>query len=178
MARIINYLVAVVKDQRHVLGRSAVFTAAVAIIAVTATAGGTGEGKKPEPQRGNGKCGKISGTMMTNIGAIDESHTLGIVTGDLTGGLSATIVELTPSYSVVTHNIVTEAGDSLRAQPARINLGLPNAAGQALAYGEVTFAGGTGKYADATGQFKVFGSVDLTLSHTVFRYSGEICAGK
>ena len=178
MTRIPNYLTTAVRDQRTGLGRGAVLAAAVVIVGVTVTAGGTGEAKKPDPERRDGKCGKISGTMMTNIGAIDETHTLGTVTGDLAGAVSATIVELTPSYAVVVHNFVTEAGDSLRARPARVDFGPPNAAGQVLASGEIIFAGGTGKYTGATGQAKAFGSGDLAAGQTVFRYSGELCAGK
>lgn len=41
-------------------------------------------------------CQPISGTVMTNLGVVDNSTTLGVVDGDLKGAVAATIKSVTP----------------------------------------------------------------------------------
>jgi hypothetical protein len=125
------------------------------------------------------ECTSVSGSAMTNF--ITEDTTLGTVTGDLKGAVSARILRITPGDNgklvfEVHHTFVTEAGDTLRTGVATAE-GTPIGEGvYHVAYKPQPIVGGTGRFADATGEIDYHGSADLTSGETIFRYLGQICA--
>ncbi len=66
--------------------------------------------------------------MMTNLAVIDQNTTLGISIGDLKGGLSATVLSVTPGPTSidfkVQHHLVTDAGETITFDPVHV-LGVP-----------------------------------------------------
>jgi len=116
-------------------------------------------------QKKHQNCQSAGGMLMTNLGAVDAATTMGPVTGDLKGAVGATILstEVVGSNLVfhVQHHWVTESGDTLSFDPATAT-STPVAPGL---YAIVTYpthlAGGTGKFAGATGDFTNIGEVDL-----------------
>jgi hypothetical protein len=127
-------------------------------------------------------CQAAGGMLMTNLGAIDASTTMGPVTGDLKGAVSGTIVssEVIGSNLVfhIQHHWVTESGDLLFFEQATAT-STPVAPGL---YAIITYpthlAGGTGKFAQVTGDFNSIGEVDLNSGQIVIRYSGQLCSPK
>jgi hypothetical protein len=127
----------------------------------------------------NAHCVEIGGTVMTNF--TSQTSTLGTVTGDLKGAVTATILSVTPGPGNATtfnvhHQWVTEAGEMLMFEPATavaVPTNVPGVFG--VTYDEVRIVGGTGKYDGSHGAVSVFGAVDLLHGRTVFRYQGEIC---
>jgi hypothetical protein len=120
--------------------------------------------------------------LMTNLGAIDASTTMGPVTGDLKGAVSGTIVsqEVIGNNLVlhVQHHWVTESGDLLFFDQATAT-STPVAPGlYAIITYPVHLAGGTGKFAQVTGDFNNIGEVDLNNGQIVLRYSGQLCFPK
>jgi len=131
-------------------------------------------------------CSPVGGTLMTNLGVISPEITLGTVTGDLKGAVSATILEITPhpdgaiSFNVQ-HHWVVEAGDTIFFDPVEV-LAVPVAPGvygatvqQAL---KIARKGGTGRFQGANGALAIFGAATLFADgggQTVFRYSGQVC---
>jgi hypothetical protein len=131
-------------------------------------------------------CSQVGGTLMTNLGVISPDITLGTVTGDLKGAVSATILEITPhpdgaiSFNVQ-HHWVVEAGDTIFFDPVEV-LAVPVAPG---VYGatvqqtlKIARKGGTGRFQGATGALAAFGAAVLFADgggETVFRYSGQVC---
>jgi hypothetical protein len=120
--------------------------------------------------------------LMTNLGAIDASTTMGPVTGDLKGSVSGTILstEVIGNNLVfhIQHHWVTESGDTLSFDPATAT-STPVAPGL---YAIITYpthlSGGTGKFAQMTGDFNSIGEVDLNSGQIVIRYSGQLCSPK
>ena len=124
-------------------------------------------------------CRPIGGTLMTNF--IDQNTTLGTVTGDLAGAVSAVVIE-PPTFPDdqtavfrVQHRWVTESGDMVRLALAEAvaRLTAPNVYG-IVSY-PVTITGGTGAFQHATGSITSIGAVDLNTGRTVFRYTGQLC---
>jgi hypothetical protein len=137
---------------------------------------------------------------MTNLGAIpgsvggDPGHvpstTLGRLTGDLSGGVAATILKVESSgnnlvFTIQVH-IVTDSGDFIFADPAHATVvEVPGAATPLFATVSYPFhiIGGTGKFAGATGDLNHFGEIsvpnfahgDLSGGTLILRYSGHIC---
>ena len=127
-------------------------------------------------------CQPVGGMLMTNLGAIDASTTMGPVTGDLKGAVSGTIVsqEVIGNNLVlhVQHHWVTESGDLLFFDQATATT-TPVASGlYAIITYPVHLAGGTGKFAQVTGDFTNIGEVDLNTGQIVLRYSGQLCSPK
>src|SRR6267378_2125749 len=123
-------------------------------------------------QSGNKKrqiCQGAGGMLMTNLGAVDASTTMGPVTGDLRGAVGATILstEVSGNNLVlhVQHHWVTESGDTLSFDTAAATAA-PVAPGlYAIVSYHVHMTGGTGKYAGVTGDFDNIGEVDLNNGH-------------
>jgi hypothetical protein len=126
------------------------------------------------------QCRPIGGTVMTNLGVVDENTTLGSATGDLKGAVSATIRSIvqnadgTVSFTVQ-HHFVTESGDTITVDLATAVTQPVSPTLFAILSYPVHITGGTGKYAKATGDLTNIGEVDLASGTTVFRYSGKVC---
>jgi hypothetical protein len=96
-------------------------------------------------------CLPISGTVMTNLGVVNASTTLGVVDGDLKGAVAATIL------TGVATATATQVAPGLSAiYPVHVT-------------------GGTGKFAGATSDFNNIGAGDFVTGRTIFRYSGQVC---
>jgi hypothetical protein len=127
-------------------------------------------------------CTPIGGTVMTNLGVVDQSTTLGVVDGDLKGAVAATILNVAPGSGgttifTVQHHFVTQAGDTILVDPATATTKevVPGSGLYAVLNYPVHINGGTGRFAGATGDFNNIGAADLNTGRTVFRYSGQVC---
>ena len=126
------------------------------------------------------RCSSVGGTMSTNLAVIDQSTTLGTSTGDLKGAVTAAILNVTqnPDGTVsftVQHHLVTESGDTILFSEATAVTMPLSASRFALLNYPVHMNGGTGRYANASGDLNSIGEVDLSIGQTVFRYSGKLC---
>jgi hypothetical protein len=144
---------------------------------------------------GETNCKEISGGIVTNVlnesGTVNGMNfvatTLGTATGDLKGALGVYFFSIagvgTPTVvAMVHHHWVTEAGDTILLHDATANaFQVGNLAG---VYGvgdgsyTVKVIGGTGRFADATGNLSLIGVLDITTGRVVLRYQGEICFGQ
>jgi hypothetical protein len=127
-------------------------------------------------------CQSAGGMLMTNLGAIDASTTMGPATGDLKGSVSATVLgtEVVGNNLVfhIQHHWVTESGDTLSFAPATATTTevAPNL--YAIITYPVHLSGGTGKFAQMTGDLNSIGEVDLNTGQIIIRYSGRLCSPK
>jgi len=127
-------------------------------------------------------CQPAGGMLMTNLGAIDASSTMGVVTGDLKGAVSATVLgtEVVGNNLVfhIQHHWVTESGDTLLFDPATATTtSVANGLYAVISY-PTHLSGGTGKFAQLTGDFTAIGEVDLNTGQIVLRYTGQLCSSK
>lgn len=136
------------------------------------------QGRPPESSH----CQPVGGTVMTNLGVVDQSTTLGIVDGDLKGAVAATILNVVPgpggtTVFTVQHHFVTQAGDTILVDQATATTKevVPGSGLFAVLNYPVHIKGGTGRFAGATGDFTNIGAADLGTGRTVFRYSGQVC---
>ena len=129
-------------------------------------------------------CKQIGGTVMTNLGVVDQSTTLGVVEGDLKGAVAATILSVAPGNGgtvlfSVQHHFVTQSGDTILVDPATATTKEVAPGLFAILNYPVHIKGGTGKFAGATGDFNNIGAAELNADgvtgRTVFRYSGQVC---
>jgi hypothetical protein len=130
-----------------------------------------------------GKCSKVGGLIMTNLGVIDANTTLGIATGDLRGGVSATILSITGPQNALTfivqHHWVTESGDTIFfAQVQAFALEVLASPDYGVTFQPLRITGGTGRFQGASGVLNVFGSADLGSGRTAFRYTGTVCVNE
>ena len=130
--------------------------------------------------QGGGKCSAVGGLIMTNLGVIDANTTLGIATGDLGGGVSATILSITGPQNALTfivqHHWVTESGDTIFfAQVQAFALEVLSTPVYGVTFQPQRITGGTGRFQGASGVLSVFGSADLGSGRTAFRYTGTVC---
>ena len=128
----------------------------------------------------NVSCTHVGGALTTNIGAIAGVTNLGPVFGDLAGSVAATILGQNPDGTFnVQHYWVTAAGDTLKLKVAVLTPTYPssNKAVVAVPWGNYRsdIAGGTGKYANATGYIDYFGIADFSQGTLVLRYRGKVC---
>lgn len=133
-------------------------------------------------------CVPVGGMLMTNFAVINEVTTLGTVTGDLRGAVSATILSVSlgangTTVFTVQHHFVTEAGDIVTAAPANATVASVGPGLLAVVSFPVQITGGTGKFARATGMINFIGEAnvpnlpDLAGGRLVLRYSGQVCFG-
>jgi hypothetical protein len=144
-----------------------------------------------QSQNAQPHCKTVSGTMSTNLGVVGPDDTLGItrlitlgtVTGDLKGAVSAVLVDASAASFVVRHHIVTEAGDAIRFKDVTVNAFPAGSGYLGLVSQPLNIDGGTGVYAGATGSLIAFGALSLLSAapgglvgaETVFRYRGTVC---
>ena len=125
-------------------------------------------------------CQAIGGMLMTNLGAIDASTTMGPVTGDLKGSVSGTVVgtEVVGDNLVfhIQHHWVTESGDTLSFDQATATTRAVASGLYAIISYPVHLSGGSGKFSGVTGDLNNIGEVDLNSGQIVLRYSGQICS--
>jgi hypothetical protein len=138
-------------------------------------AAGTAKQKK-------GKCISVGGSISTNL--ITEDTTLGTVTGDLRGAVSATLLELKPGEGgnligrIQHRGWVTESGDTFRLAEALIDF---TPVSEGVLYGNyrpITVVSGTGRFENATGTILASGVLDTNRREIVLRYRGEVCGDK
>lgn len=142
----------------------------------------TSTAAQPQSEQAEPHCTPVGGSVMTNLGVVDQSTTLGIVDGDLKGAVAATILNVTPGSGgttifTVQHHFVTQAGDTILVDQATATTKevVPGSGLYAILNYPVRIKGGTGKFAGATGDFNNIGAADLNTGRTVFRYSGQVC---
>jgi hypothetical protein len=164
------------KGRRQVMGnatRNAVGAVVItlALLSVAHTAGAA---------EGNAHCSTVGGLIMTNFGVIDANTTLGSATGDLRGGVSATILSITGTQSApifnVQHHWVTESGDTIFfGQVKASGIQVLDTAIYGVTFEPLRITGGTGRFQGAAGVLNTFGSADLGTGRTAFRYTGNVC---
>jgi len=146
------------------------------LVAVTFLIAGAAAQKSNKHQH----CQPVGGMLMTNLGAIDGSTTMGPVTGDLKGSVSGTVVgtEVVGDNLVfhIQHHWVTESGDTLSFdQATATTTGVASGLYAIITY-PVHLSGGTGKFSGVTGDLNNIGEVDLNNGQIVLRYSGQLCS--
>jgi hypothetical protein len=138
------------------------------------------------PEQAAPHCVPVGGTVTTNLIVADPPTTLGTVTGDLRGAVSATILSVFGGANgttvfTVQHHFVTEAGDTLIWAPANATVAPVGPGLVAVVSYPMQLTGGTGKFAGATGTLHNIGEVSLPNFpglaglETVFRYTGQVC---
>lgn len=125
-------------------------------------------------------CTHIGGALMTNIGAVAGVTNLGPVFGDLAGSVAATILGQNKDGSFnVQHYWVTAAGDTIKLKVAVLSPTYPSADKSVVAvpwgHYRSDIAGGTGKFAHASGYIDYFGIADFGQGTLVLRYRGQVC---
>jgi hypothetical protein len=129
----------------------------------------------------NSHCTSVGGAILTNLGGfgvIDGSPTtLGVATGDLKGALGVQIVSASPDFTSITvqHHWVSEDGETLNFDKATLHGIYVSQTLLAVTEYKVHLSGGTGKFANATGNLSSIGEVDFSTGHAVLRYSGTVC---
>lgn len=129
----------------------------------------------------NPHCSDVGGAILTNVGGfgqIDGSPTtMGIATGDLKGAIGVQITNASPDFTTIAvqHHWVTENGETLNIDRATL-VGV--FVGQGLLgvkeY-KAHLSGGTGRFANATGDMSFIGEIDFSTGHVVLRYTGNVC---
>jgi hypothetical protein len=117
---------------------------------------------------------------MVSTNFLDPTTTLGVVTGDLRGAVSAALLGVSAGADNTTvfsvrHHWVTESGETILVDVAEA-VAAPVAPGLfAIVDYPVTIVGGTGRFKGASGMVRSIGEIDLNALRTVFRYHGEVC---
>src|SRR5437764_5995730 len=102
------------------------------------------------------QCRQMGGALITNFGGVDANTTLGPASGDLSGAVAASILDVAPGANgttvfTVQHHWVTDSGHAIFFKVARAVVA-PVAPG---VFGVVSYSaaanGGTGKFAAASG---------------------------
>lgn len=159
-----------VKDGRaSVLARSA----QVAALCVLTAGGAAAQSSGARPH-----CTPVGGSVMTNFITLD--FTLGTVTGDLSGAVSAALLGVVEGPGGTTvfrvqHHWTTEAGDRIDVDVAKATATQIMPGVFAIISYPLKIVGGTGRFAGATGRIRNIGTVDLNTQRTVFRYTGDVC---
>ena len=128
-------------------------------------------------------CTTVGGAILTNIGGfglIDGSPTtLGVATGDLKGALGVQILGTSPDFTSITvqHHWVTDDGETLNFDQATVHGAFVAPGLLAVTEYKAHFSGGTGRFANATGDLSNIGEVDFNTGHAILRYSGTVCYG-
>ena len=132
--------------------------------------------------RAASNCHAVGGTVSTNF--VNASTTTGTATGDLAGSIGVAVLSITPgpNGTVVFHNQhtwVTSTGDTIFVQAADATAfptPVPNFFAASYLNG-VMIAGGTGRFAKATGKISSWGAVNLNVGEVSLRYEGTVCYG-
>ena len=128
-------------------------------------------------------CSAVGGAILTNLGGfglIDGGPTtLGVATGDLRGALGVQIVSASPDFTSITvqHHWVTDDGETLNFDQATLHGAWVSQTLLAVTEYKAHLSGGTGRFANATGDTSYIGEIDFSTGHAVLRYSGTVCYG-
>lgn len=131
----------------------------------------------------NPHCTDLGGAILTNVGGfgqIDGSPTtMGVATGDLKGAIGIQIVSASPDFTSITvqHHWVTESGETLNVDEATLHGAFVAPGLLAITEYKTHLSGGTGRFANATGDATYIGEIDFNTGHVVLRYSGSVCVG-
>jgi hypothetical protein len=129
----------------------------------------------------NPHCTDLGGVILTNVGGfgqIDGSPTtMGVATGDLKGAIGIQIVSASPDFTSITvqHHWVTENGETLNFDQATLHGTFVAPGLLAVIDYKAHLSGGTGRFANATGDTSYIGEIDFNTGHVVLRYSGAVC---
>ena len=130
---------------------------------------------------GNPHCSDVGGAILTNLGGFGSIDglptTLGVATGDLKGALGVQILSASSDFTSITvqHHWVTDNGETLKIDPATAH-GVFVAQGLlAVTDYKVHLSGGTGRFANASGDMSAIGEIDFNTGNAVLRYSGQLC---
>jgi hypothetical protein len=132
-------------------------------------------------------CQHVGGGVLTNFlppsnpacaGSFQNLCSGGTTTGDLKGGVGVSVVGISGNVYHVQHHWVTESGDTIFAKDAFLTTFPTSDPNRVLAdyVKGVEIAGGTGRFAGATGFLpSIFGAIDLKLGQLTLRYEGTVC---
>ena len=152
-------------------------------IAAALGLGGLGTGSRIA--HAEGSCRQVSGSISANV-VTNTNVSTGLALGTVTGGLAgATMATFTVSAGsggnlnlVLHHNFVTDSRNALNTNDTGILVpvpGLSNIYRMSVSY---TIAGGTGRFANATGTLQNHGEADLNTGLLTLTYSGQVCAAQ
>ncbi len=130
--------------------------------------------------RAASECRTVGGSISTNF--VNATTTSGTATGDLAGSVGVSVLSVLqgPNGSVVFHNQhtwVTSTGDTIFLNPADATAypsPIPGLYAASYLNG-VVIAGGTGRFAKATGKLSSWGAVNLGNNELTLRYEGTVC---
>jgi hypothetical protein len=126
-------------------------------------------------------CSDVGGTILTNIGGFGQIDgnptTLGVATGDLKGALGVEILSVSADSTTITvqHHWVTDTGETLTIDQAQLHGTFVGTGLFAVTDYKVHLKGGTGRFANATGDTTAIGEIDFNSGQAVLRYSGKVC---
>ena len=125
-------------------------------------------------------CSPVGGAILTNVGGFGQigsnPTTLGVATGDLKGAVGVEITGSSGTTFNVQHHWVTENGETLTIEPAIAKGAFVNASGLlAITDYKFTLTGGTGHFANASGDLSAIGEIDFSTGNAILRYSGQVC---
>jgi hypothetical protein len=126
-------------------------------------------------------CSTVGGAILTNLGGfgvIDGSPTtLGVATGDLKGALGVQILNASSDFTTITvqHHWVTDNGETLALDQATAHGTFVAPGLLAITDYKVHLSGGSGSFANASGNLSAIGEVNFNTGQLVLRYSGKVC---
>ena len=127
------------------------------------------------------RCSDVGGVILTNIGGFGQIDgnltTMGVVTGDLKGAIGVEILSVSADSTTITvqHHWVTDTGETLTIDQAQAHGTFVGTGLLAITDYKVHLSGGTGRFANATGNMTSIGEVDFNSGQVVLRYSGKVC---
>jgi hypothetical protein len=126
-------------------------------------------------------CTAVGGAILTNLGGFGVINgsptTLGVATGDFKGALGVQIVSASPDFTSITvqHHWVSDDGETLNFDQATLHGTYVSQTLLAVTEYKIHLSGGTGRFANATGNLSSIGELDFSTGHAVLRYSGTVC---
>lgn len=126
-------------------------------------------------------CSDVGGAILTNVGGFGQvdGHptTMGVAIGDLKGAIGVEILSTSSDSTTFTvqHYWVTDTGETLTIDQAQAHGTFVGPGLFAITDYKVHLSGGTGRFANATGDMTAIGEIDFNSGHAVLRYSGQVC---
>ena len=122
-------------------------------------------------------CKEIGGMALAN--AIDDSHMVAALSGELSGGARAEITAQKKTSSglslEMTHHFISDKGGLLKTQDTATLTAVPNKHKTYMLEIAYNVVEASGIYAGYTGHFQSFGLINLDKGKAVLRYTGSIC---